>query len=164
MADLDNQLKKKCTESEKITLMLDQVRAKSERIHELEAQFARIERQSTNERQTYEKQAHENWLQARKNERELKDARQELVTVKERLADAEASVKALQSENQLLKQQQQQNLYKFPAGYYMNSPNLNRFVYSIMYYLKKKTISESIYFTIRIQFKVWKRYDYNQCY
>lgn len=134
MADLDNQLKKKCTESEKITLMLDQVRAKSERIHELEAQFARIERQSTNERQTYEKQAHENWLQARKNERELKDARQELVTVKERLADAEASVKALQSENQLLKQQQQQNLYKFPAGYYMNSPNLNRFVYFIMYF------------------------------
>lgn len=113
MAELDNQLKKKNAESEKSTLLLDQMRVKQERIHELEQQFAKIERQSTSERQAHEKQAHETWLQMRKIERELKDVRAELGTAKERLADADANLKAAQNENQMLKQ----TIVKFQSSY-----------------------------------------------
>jgi len=118
MAEMDNQLKKKSTEAERNALLLEQLRVKQERIHELESQFGKIERQSTSERQTHEKQAHETWLQMRKIERELKDARAELNTAKERLSESETALKAAQNENQFLKQ----SLYKFQAGYYMASP------------------------------------------
>lgn len=116
---MDNQLKKKSTEADRNSLLLEQLRAKQERIHELEMQFSKVERQSTSERQTHDKQAHETWLQMRKVERELKDARAELSTIKERLAEKESNLKAVQSENQLLKQ----NLGKMQSvGYYIASP------------------------------------------
>lgn len=116
---MDNQLKKKKTEAEKNALLLEQLRAKSERIHELEAQFSRIEKQSTSERQTYEKQAHETWLQSRKAERELKDAKAELAALKERLNDCETSLKAALSDNVTLKFKLQQQQVAAAAGYFM---------------------------------------------
>ena len=88
-AELDTQLKKKSSEAEKSNHLLDQLRVKQERIQELESQFSRIEKQSTLERQTFEKQAHENWLSARKFEKELKEAKQELSVLKERHAELE---------------------------------------------------------------------------
>lgn len=119
MAELDNQLKKKIAEAEKNSAFLDQIRVKQERISELEQQFAKIERQSTSERQSHEKQAHETWLQMRKIERELKDVRAELSTTKDRLADSETNLKAVQNESQLLKQ----TIAKYQANsYYMASP------------------------------------------
>ena len=66
LTELDMQLKKKTTDAEKVSHLLDQLRVKQERIHELESQFARVEKQSSQERQTFEKQAHENWLNAKK--------------------------------------------------------------------------------------------------
>lgn len=127
MADLDNQLKKKNTEAEKHSMLMEQMRVKQERIHELEAQFAKIERQSTSERQVHEKQAHETWLQMRKIERELKDVRAELASARERLVESEAQLKTAQSENQAMKQ----TIVKYQtatANYYMPSPGSRRSV------------------------------------
>jgi DNA repair exonuclease SbcCD ATPase subunit len=82
MNDMDTQLKKKSNEAEKVSHLLEQIKLKQERLHELEGQFARIERQSNQERQTYEKQAHENWLNGRKIDKELKETKAELASMK----------------------------------------------------------------------------------
>lgn len=128
MADLDNQLKRKNTEAEKNSLLMEQMRVKQERIHELEQQFAKIERQSTSERQAHEKQAHETWLQMRKIERELKDVRAELASARERLVDTEAQLKTAQSENQAIKQTIVKYQQTATANYYMPSPGSRRSV------------------------------------
>lgn len=111
---------------------MDQLRVKQERIQELEASLSRVEKQSNQERQTFEKQAHENWLNSKKIEKELKETRAELATLKERLSDLDITNKNLQSENNLLKQQQQsvmQNLYKQQT----NSKLSNEELYSAEY-------------------------------
>jgi chromosome segregation ATPase len=82
MNEMETQLKKKCTEAEKVTHLLEQIKLKQERLQDLESQFARIERQSNQERQTYEKQAHENWLNNRKVDKELKETKVELSSMK----------------------------------------------------------------------------------
>jgi hypothetical protein len=95
LTELDVQLKKKTTDAEKVSHLLDQLRVKQERIHELESQFARIEKQSSQERQTFEKQAHENWLNAKRIDKELKETRNETNVLKEKLTELEAINKSL---------------------------------------------------------------------
>ena len=95
MSEMDAQLKKKSSEAEKITPLLEQIRIKQERVQELEGQFSRIERQSNQERQTYEKQAHENWLTGRKIEKELKETKSELVVLKEKFNEVVAENNSL---------------------------------------------------------------------
>lgn len=84
MSEMDAQVKKKAADAEKVTHLLEQIRVKQERIQELESQFSRIERQANQERQTYEKQAHENWLTGRKLDKELKETKSELTSLKGR--------------------------------------------------------------------------------
>ena len=100
MSELDSQLKKKSTEADKGSHLLDQLRVKQERIQELETQFARIEKQANQERQTYEKQVHENWLGSRKLEKELKECKQEASAYKDKLAELEAKTLAFQQQMQ----------------------------------------------------------------
>lgn len=99
LGDLDSQLKRKSTESDKITHMYDQIRIKQERIQELETQLTRTEKQSNQERQTFEKQAHENWLNARKFEKELKESKIELGTLKERFNEIVNELNILKQKN-----------------------------------------------------------------
>ena len=110
MSELDSQLKKKSTEADKGSHLLDQLRVKQERIQELETQFARIEKQANQERQTYEKQVHENWLGSRKLEKELKECKQEASACKDKLAELETINKTLVQQQQ--QQQQVRNNYK----------------------------------------------------
>jgi hypothetical protein len=119
LSEMDSQLKKKSSEAEKIAHFMEQLRVKQERIQELESQYAKIERQSNQERQTFEKQAHENWLSARKLERELKDVKLELANAKERWSDLESTNKSVLMENASLKQ----HLYKLQGGAYYNNNN-----------------------------------------
>ena len=95
LTELDVQLKKKTTDAEKVSHLLDQLRVKQERIHELESQFARIEKQSSQERQTFEKQAHENWLNSKRIDKELKEAKSEVTILKEKLTELELINKSL---------------------------------------------------------------------
>jgi chromosome segregation ATPase len=87
LADIDTQLKKKTTESEKVSHLLEQLRAKQERIHEMETLVSRTERQANQERQTFEKQAHESWLASKKIDKQLRDAQAELVVLQNRYVD-----------------------------------------------------------------------------
>ena len=84
------------------------IRIKQERIQELESQFSRIERQANQERQTFDRQTHETWLNARKIEKELKETRIELTMLKERFSDLENQNKSLVENNNLIKGQQLQ--------------------------------------------------------
>ena len=104
LSDLDSQLKKKSNDADKISHFLEQLRVKQERIQELETQLARLERQANQERQQNDKQTHENWLQARKIEKELKETRLELTNLKEKCAELEILNKNLNENNQLMRQ------------------------------------------------------------
>lgn len=104
LSDLDSQLKKKSNDADKISHFLEQLRVKQERIQELETQLARIERQSNQERQQNDKQMHENWLQARKIEKELKEARLEITSLKDRCSELEILNKNLNENNNLMRQ------------------------------------------------------------
>lgn len=104
LSELDAQLKKKTTESEKVSHLLEQLRLKQERIHELESQTNRVEKQSNVERQTFEKQIHENWLNSKKLDKQLKEATNEVATLNQRLADLEVTNRNLQTELSMLKQ------------------------------------------------------------
>lgn len=119
LSELDAQLKKKSSDADKIVHLLDQIRVKQERIQELESQYAKIEKQSTQERQTFEKQAHENWLSARKLERELKDTKNELVNLKEKFTELDTGYKSVLSENTALKQNFY-NMNKQQQQYFQN--------------------------------------------
>ncbi|CAF0955412.1 unnamed protein product [Brachionus calyciflorus] len=89
LSELDMQLKKKTTDADKVSHYMEQLRVKQERIQELETNLSRVEKQSNQERQTFEKQSHENWLNAKKLDKELKETRMELSTLKERLRELE---------------------------------------------------------------------------
>jgi hypothetical protein len=89
LSELDMQLKKKTSDADKVSHLLDQLRVKQERIHELESQFARIEKQSSQERQTFEKQAHENWLNSKRIDKELKEQKSEVGILREKLHELE---------------------------------------------------------------------------
>ena len=112
MSELNEQLKKKSTEGEKNVILLEKLRVKQERIQELESQLAKIERQTSSERQTNEKQAHETWLQTRKIERELTSA-------KDRLTEIQSNLESVQIENRLLKQ----NIHQLQANSQMKPAN-----------------------------------------
>jgi hypothetical protein len=119
LSDMDSQLKKKSADAERCVHLLEQIRNKQERIQNLEGQFARIERQSNQERQTYEKQAHENWLNARKIEKELRETKQELNSAHEKLKD-------LHNENNQLKQKLATTTAVInPSMYYMSPHSTN---------------------------------------
>ena len=83
---------------------MEQLRIKQERIQELESQLARVERQATQERQTFDRQTHETWLNARKIEKELKDSRGECGQLQIRLQEAELLNKSLAASAELPKQ------------------------------------------------------------
>ncbi len=95
LTDLDLQLKKKSSDADKISHFLEQLRIKQERIQELESNLARLERQSNQERQTFDKQTHETWLNARKIEKDLKEARAECAGLREKLTEVEGLNKSL---------------------------------------------------------------------
>ena len=95
LSELDSQLKKKSSDADKVTHFLDQLRVKQERIQELEAQVSRVERQSNQERQNFEKQVHENWINSRKIEKELKEAKVEIANLNERIQDLDSVNKSL---------------------------------------------------------------------
>lgn len=99
LTDLDVQLKKKSSDADKVSHFLEQLRVKQERIQELESQFARVERQANQERQTFDRQTHETWLNARKIEKELKESRAECSQLQTKLHEAEALNKSLSSAN-----------------------------------------------------------------
>ena len=84
LSELDTQLKKKTTESEKVSHLLEQLRIKQERIQELDAQLNRIEKQSNQERQTFEKQVHDNWLASKRIDKQLRDAQAEVESLQKR--------------------------------------------------------------------------------
>ncbi len=84
LAELDTQLKKKTTESEKVSHLLEQLRVKQERIHEMEGLVSRTEKQANQERQTFEKQVHENWLASKKIDKQLRDAQAEIALLQNR--------------------------------------------------------------------------------
>lgn len=117
--DLDAQLKKKSNDADKISHFLDQLRVKQERIQELESQFTRVERQANQERQQFEKQIHENWLQARKIEKELKDAKLEITALKERCTEYELENKNLNENYNSMKQSIKQSM-PHNNGYFMS--------------------------------------------
>ena len=120
MTDLDSQLKKKSSDADKISHFLEQLRIKQERIQELESKSAHYERQSNQERQTFDKQAHENWLNARKIEKELKESRLECAALKDKLNEVDTLNKSLSENNSLFKQQAMQqsgkNFYLSPMN------------------------------------------------
>ncbi len=95
LTDLDLQLKKKSSDADKISHFLEQLRIKQERIQELESSLARVERQSNQERQTFDKQTHETWLNARKIEKDLKEARAECASLKDKLNEVEGLNRSL---------------------------------------------------------------------
>lgn len=111
LTDLDSQFKKKSSDADKVNHLYDQIRAKQERIQELESQLARVEKQSNQERQTFEKQAHENWLNARKFEKELKDSKNELSNLREKFNDL------LNEANSLKQKSASFNFYTSPSHY-----------------------------------------------
>ncbi len=104
LSELDSQLKKKSNDADKISHFLEQLRVKQERIQELETQLARVERQANQERQQSDKQMHENWLQSRKIEKELKESKLELNSLKEKCAELEILNKNLNENNNLMRQ------------------------------------------------------------
>lgn len=95
LTDLDVQLKKKSSDADKVSHFLEQLRVKQERIQELESQFARVERQANQERQTFDRQTHETWLNARKIEKELKESRAECSQLQTKLQEAEVLNRSL---------------------------------------------------------------------
>lgn len=103
LSEIDTQLKKKSTDADKVSHLLDQIRVKQERIQELESSLNRVERQSNQERQTFEKQTHETWLQSRRIEKELRESRVELASVREKYAELEYAHKSLSAEHAVLK-------------------------------------------------------------
>lgn len=103
LSEIDTQLKRKSTDADKVSHLLDQIRVKQERIQELESSLSRVERQSNQERQTFEKQAHETWLQSRRIEKELREARVELASVREKYAELEFAHKSLSNEHSVMK-------------------------------------------------------------
>ena len=102
LSELDSQLRKKSSDADKVSHFADQIRVKQERIIELENQVSRFERQSNQERQTFEKQAHENWVNSRKVEKELKEAKFEISSLTEKNLDLETSIKNLNESRQAL--------------------------------------------------------------
>jgi len=88
-SELDAQLKKKSSDAEKAQHLYEQLRVKQERIGDLESQVTRLEKKATQERQQFEKQAHENWLSARKYEKEAKEAKQEARSWKDKFGEIE---------------------------------------------------------------------------
>ncbi|RNA24471.1 melanoma inhibitory activity 3 [Brachionus plicatilis] len=92
LTELDSQLKKKTADADKVGHYMEQLRAKQERIQELEGNLARVEKQSNIERQTFEKQTHENWLNAKKLDKELRETRLELENLRSRMREIESGV------------------------------------------------------------------------
>lgn len=103
LSEIDTQLKKKSSDADKVSHLLDQIRIKQERIHELESSLSRVERQSNQERQTFEKQTHETWLQSKRIEKELRECRLELAAMREKNAELEYAHKAALTECSMLK-------------------------------------------------------------
>lgn len=111
ITEMDALLKKKSTDAEKVTHLLDQLRVKQERIQELETNYARIEKQSNQERQTYEKQAHENWLHSKKIEKELKETRAEMEKLKETLSKKSQISPVVHSDSEGVQSQHTEQLH-----------------------------------------------------
>lgn len=134
LADIDTQLKKKSSDADKVSHLLEQIRVKQERIQELESSLNRVERQSNAERQTFEKQTHETWLQSKRIEKELRECRAELASVRDKYAEIEFANKALNAENLVLKQ----SADKLSSAAYMQN-----YINQIPHHTNKKAPSES---------------------
>ncbi|RNA33353.1 hypothetical protein BpHYR1_046032 [Brachionus plicatilis] len=98
LSEMDMELKRKSCQSDKMSHLYEQLRAKQEKVQDLEIQMAKMEKQWNSERQSFEKQVHENWLNGKKVEKELKDAKTELGTLTDRFNN-------LLTENNQLRQQ-----------------------------------------------------------
>ena len=92
LTELDLQLKKKTADADKVGHYMEQLRVKQERIQELETNLTRVEKQTNVERQTFEKQMHENWLNAKKLDKELRETRLELENLKDRMRELESGI------------------------------------------------------------------------
>jgi hypothetical protein len=124
LTELDSQLKKKSTDADKASHFLDQIRVKQERIQELESHNARLEKQANQERQTYEKQVHENWLNSKKVEKELKETRAESTQLKDKINELEQLLKSHQQQqrmNPLMTQSLNNSYYLSPQQYQRKS-------------------------------------------
>ena len=99
LSEMDMELKKKSCDSEKINNLYEQLRIKQERIQDLEIQLVKIEKQWNAERQTFEKQIHENWINGKKVEKELKDTKSELSLLTVRFNDLLSESNQLRQQN-----------------------------------------------------------------
>lgn len=124
LSEIDGQLKKKSTDADKVSHLLDQIRVKQERIQELESSLSRVERQSNQERQTFEKQTHETWLQSKRIEKELRESRIELATMRDKYGELEFAHKSVLAENSMLKKSADMQNYINQIPHHTNKTTL----------------------------------------